>query len=120
MSEHLALTGIPRIVELEKALAPQPGVQIDTAVEGGKTVIGHYDNGRISGLVEHGADFSVDSLIGFEEFRFMPAPQHMRVLIDLRKIEEQQPVAELSETIAQQQAVFAIKRSGSARDIRAM
>ena len=54
----------------------------------------------------HRTDRFIDGPVGRQQFGFMSAPKHVRVLIDLGEIEEQQAIAIAGEDIAKKCSVF--------------
>src|SRR5215469_8312862 len=82
---------IERPPQHQVALRQEPRVQVHSAVEPRKSVVGHHDQRRISGLCTHAPYEFIDHTISLKQLTIELSPKHVRILIDREEMEEEEP-----------------------------
>ena len=95
----------------------QPGIQLKTAIESGKPVIGHHDEFCGRRASSSLADRLIHGLVGLEKFSFISSPQHVRVLIYDREVGKQEPTLKIAQAIAEQPPLIPLTQGGFGTDL---
>ena len=102
MREEFRVAGVARIVQRQKSLLHEEGVEVYGAIEAGETVIGNdHQLGAAAGLLHRLPDGLVDCFVDLEQVGLETPPEHVRVLVHAGKIVKEQAALEAVQLVAE-------------------